>query len=404
MSLLLLALTTGPLLKGENHSVVEEIALPFLSITRRHEGLGVKIDIYYSSYFIRSEPVNGASRSESILLLFESIDSSPRLGVMTPRGKRPSRPQGRQDQRALTPPSSQTPTCRAQLDCSIPVDMAQPTYHYSGHNAALNVSDTSFRFSTSQQGLRAKQDMSLLTPLSHASYTQSTPAQWTQWSPVQHSMTDTMPESLGRGLSASPERAQGRFPLSAPILQWPQQVPVSSATFQPVDAASWYTQTTQSLPTQPYPTSLYDPLTPYGSASVFVSSAEPSTMPTIAYDFPGMSTTSAMQTDSDWQLQDQSRISYSSSSSSTGHPEDATATVESNRGRQKRYGCSVCSFSSPRRSSRDAHVRTHSPRKRDSKIMCDYNNECTKIFNRKTDLQRHIDSVSCSTTRYSTEH
>ena len=312
---------------------------------------------------------------------------------MPPRGKMSSRPGGRQNQRASNPSSSQTPIGLARLDGSIPVDMPQPTYHYYGHDAALNVSDPSRRVPTSQQGLAAEQGISLLTPLSQASYTQPTAAQWSQWSPMQHSMNDT--------ISAPP---QGGFSLGDPILQWPQQVPVSSATFQPVESASWYTQTTQSQAAQPYPTGLYNPLTPYGSASVFVSSAEPNTMPTIAYNLPGMSTTSAIPTDSAWPVQDQSRTSSSPSGSSTGHAEQTAVILESNRGRQKRYACSVCSFSSPRRSSRDAHVRAHSPRQRDSKIMCDYDNECTQIFNRKTDLQRHIDNVSCSSTRHPAEH
>lgn len=65
-------------------------------------------------------------------------------------------------------------------------------------------------------------------------------------------------------------------------------------------------------------------------------------------------------------------------------------------GKRQIFACtrSGCAYSSHRKANRNAHEKTHNPKNAKPRVACNYGTSCTRTFNRKTDMDRHVNNVS----------
>lgn len=59
----------------------------------------------------------------------------------------------------------------------------------------------------------------------------------------------------------------------------------------------------------------------------------------------------------------------------------------------KIFACTRCAYTSQRKADCEAHKLTHSPKPRRARVACSHGSGCIRTFNRKTDMERHVQNV-----------
>ena len=68
-------------------------------------------------------------------------------------------------------------------------------------------------------------------------------------------------------------------------------------------------------------------------------------------------------------------------------------TEQSKCEEEKIFACAHCPYRSLRKANCKAHEKTHNLRSVKARVVCSYGNGCSRTFNRKTDMDRHVKNV-----------